>query len=633
MDDDNSQDPKPMVTFAYLPKEDSEQDKPDILDKIISDYQNKKDIPFQFGANKNILNDEIKKKINEFHKVKTEQEKPSIEEDDEELIGPPIPKNLNQRKSSEDSNDSQTEKQYSKIPMTHIVELTHTKQKSLNTLDIDRGANLLATGSYDGTVKIWDFNALTRRPEATHTIDCGSDGEYPVISVSWAPSGGFLLVCSGDCQAKVLSRNGENEISCLKGDSYLHDITNTKGHTFPLTDGKWHPIERNIFITSSRDSTIRIWDIYSKQMGIDLEIMQSTILRAKTFKNHKIPVTSCNYSNDGKMIIGGVNDGSIQIWTNKNWKPEIYIPNAHSNNAEITSVLFHEENSTFYSRADDNTMKIWDIRRTDRPVHVFSDLPCFNSKTGICLSPENDIIITGTSVRKGNDFSHLYFYSSFDYHLIKKVQISQSSITSLLWNQKINQICAGSLDGICRIYFNPEISKNGIINSIYKKSKMKETDDFEYAQPIITPLVLPLFDEVNFSRETYLEKINGVDNSNKQSADIPLSGQYRKYARPASVTQHIMQNINKALYGEGDSQKVLLKFAKEDKGDGMWVDRAYKETQPKPVLNYNANLEDEVKFYEQSTKKRCPQCGLKFCTCKKNIFQLPLSKLTIKPKK
>ena len=64
MDDDNAQDPKPMVTFAYLPKEDSEQDKPDILDKIISDYQNKKDIPFQFGANKNILNDEIKKKIN-----------------------------------------------------------------------------------------------------------------------------------------------------------------------------------------------------------------------------------------------------------------------------------------------------------------------------------------------------------------------------------------------------------------------------------------------------------------------------------------------------------------------------------------------------------------------------------------
>ena len=35
MDDENTQDPKPMVTFAFLPKEDSDNQKPDILDKII----------------------------------------------------------------------------------------------------------------------------------------------------------------------------------------------------------------------------------------------------------------------------------------------------------------------------------------------------------------------------------------------------------------------------------------------------------------------------------------------------------------------------------------------------------------------------------------------------------------------
>lgn len=631
MDDENTQDPKPMVTFAFLPKEDSDNQKPDILDKIIHDYQKKKEIPFQFGATKNLINDEIKRQINEYHKIKEQPENEEINEE-EDLVGPPIPKNYNSQDKRKNEESENNEQKYQKIPITHLVELTHTKQKSLNTLDIDPKANLLATGAFDGTVKIWDFNALTRKPEPTHIIDCGNDGEYPIISLSWACSGGFLLVCAGDCQAKVLGRNGENEINCLKGDSYLHDISNTKGHTFPLTDGKWHPSQKNLFITSSRDSTIRIWDIYSKQMGIDLEIMQTTILRAKTFKNHKIPVTSCNYSPDGKIIIGGVNDGSLQLWTDKNWKPEIYILNAHSNNSEITSVLFSNDNMAFFSRADDNTMKKWDIRRSDRPVYVWKDLPSFNSKTGMCLSPNDDIIVTGSSVKKGNNDSHLYFYSSYDFNLIKKVKVCQSSVTSITWNKEINQIATGAIDGICRMYFNPEISKKGIINSIYKKSKMKESDDFEYAQPIITPLVLPLFDEVNFSRQTYLEKINGTEVT-QQTADIPLSGQYRKYSRPASVTQHIMQNINKSLYGEGDSQKVLLKFGSEGKGDGMWVDRAYKETQPKPVLNYNVNLEDEVKFYEQSNKKRCPQCGLKFCTCKKNIFQLPLSKLSMKPKK
>ena len=170
---------------------------------------------------------------------------------------------------------------------------------------------------------------MTRKPTPIITVDAGL--EYPVLSVSWAPSGGFFLAATGDCQAKVFDRDGNFEIGCLKGDNYIHDITNTKGHTYTLTDGKWHPSERNIFITSGRDSTVRIWDIYSKPMGIDQEIMQTTVLKAKTNKNHKIPVNSCCYSHDGNLILGGVNDGSFQFWSHKNsyWKPDIYIPDAH----------------------------------------------------------------------------------------------------------------------------------------------------------------------------------------------------------------------------------------------------------------------------------------------------------------
>ena len=94
MDDENTQDPKPMVTFAFLPKEDSDNQKPDILDKIIHDYQKKKEIPFQFGATKTLINDEIKRQINEYHKIKEQPENEEINEE-EDLVGPPIPKNYN----------------------------------------------------------------------------------------------------------------------------------------------------------------------------------------------------------------------------------------------------------------------------------------------------------------------------------------------------------------------------------------------------------------------------------------------------------------------------------------------------------------------------------------------------------
>jgi WD40 repeat protein len=55
----------------------------------------------------------------------------------------------------------------------------------------------------------------------------------------------------------------------LKGDMYIQDMANTKGHVAALTDGTWHPKQHNLFITASMDCSVRIWDMNSKPVGID----------------------------------------------------------------------------------------------------------------------------------------------------------------------------------------------------------------------------------------------------------------------------------------------------------------------------------------------------------------------------
>jgi WD40 repeat protein len=59
------------------------------------------------------------------------------------------------------------------------------------------------------------------------------------------------------------------------------------------------------------------------------------------------------------------------------------------------------------SRSMDDTMKLWDIRNTKEAVFTWKDLANLSSKTNICISPNETMILTGTSVRKGFGFGHI----------------------------------------------------------------------------------------------------------------------------------------------------------------------------------------------------------------------------------
>jgi WD40 repeat protein len=68
------------------------------------------------------------------------------------------------------------------------------------------------------------------------------------------------------------------------------------------------------------------------------------------------------------------------------------------------------DNQTLVSRGGDDTMKVWDIRSFKRPVNVATGLQNFFSITDCTFSPDEKIIVTGTSVRKDQVFASLPLY-------------------------------------------------------------------------------------------------------------------------------------------------------------------------------------------------------------------------------
>ena len=120
----------------------------------------------------------------------------------------------------------------------------------VSSLEFSPNGALLASGSWDKEVRVWDLSTLE-----TALVLKGVH-EVPVTSVSWhRPTGSLLCVGSADCTASLWNaRDG----------SYL---TSLEGHTGWVLDVCFS-CSSQILATASWDSTIKLWDsVKNKQIS------------------------------------------------------------------------------------------------------------------------------------------------------------------------------------------------------------------------------------------------------------------------------------------------------------------------------------------------------------------------------
>lgn len=60
---------------------------------------------------------------------------------------------------------------------------------------------------------------------------------------------------------QIYDRDGLTLGEFIKGDMYIRDLKNTKGHISGLTCGEWHPKAKETILTSSEDGSLRTWDV------------------------------------------------------------------------------------------------------------------------------------------------------------------------------------------------------------------------------------------------------------------------------------------------------------------------------------------------------------------------------------
>ncbi|HBW87798.1 MAG TPA: hypothetical protein DEG17_02615, partial [Cyanobacteria bacterium UBA11149] len=181
---------------------------------------------------------------------------------------------------------------------------------------------ILATASWDNTIKLWNEKGLLLK-----TIPAHRD---KVNSVTFSPDGQIIASGSADKTIKLWGKDGT-----------LHKTL--QGHQDRVNSVIFSP-DGKLIASGSRDKTVKLWHT------------DGTLY--KTLLGHTGEVWGVSFSPDGNTIASASEDKTIKLW-NRDGKFIKTLEEAH--NGSVNWVTFSPDGKLIASASDDGTVKLWNL--------------------------------------------------------------------------------------------------------------------------------------------------------------------------------------------------------------------------------------------------------------------------------
>jgi WD40 repeat protein len=514
--------------------------------------------------------------------------------------------------SDDDDDDSDDEDDpEDDFPISHDL-VFNTHDKPINSLTVDASGARFATGSSDCTFKLHDFASMTSTTlRAFKTIDPSEDKlseameTHPIQYLAFNPlAPAEMLVVTAHPQARLFTRDGEKVAECVKGDMYLRDLNNTKGHISEVTSGSWCPVDRSLFVTGGTDSTIRIWDVNNHLRNQrDVIVFKSKVAGAAGRSRITAVTWGASERAAQGVVVAAALDGTLVIHSGKgpHHRPVGEIRNAHEANSWTSGIAVSQEGRLIVTRSGDDMVKLWDTRKFKEPIAKAS-VPTASSQY-----PTSNIIFSpsGSNVLLGSPTGELHVLNAALRTEATASIIPNTAIISVLWHPKLNQVLCGAADGSTHILFNPEKSTSGAMTILSKLPKRRHIDDDPSRTVDITE---------GYSGDTIVTAGGSVDRKNLPASlvsfgsrhptiGLTASGKSRDPRRPhmpastpfgkhAPSERHILENVPLSSMRDEDPREALLKYADKAAKDPLFT-KAWQETQPTPIYAKLDDTEDE----------------------------------------
>ena len=522
----------------------------------------------------------------------------------------PKKKAVSDEEDSDDDSDEDDE-----FPVSHELVLK-THERPITTITVDPSGSRFITGSTDCTIKFHDFASMT--PNTLHafkSIDptaskfSASTETHPIHHVEFNPnSPSQVLVISATPQAKIFSRDGEELREFVKGDMYLRDMHNTKGHISSITTGTWHPTNRDFCVTAGTDSTLRIWDVNMPLKQRDVIVHKSRAAGSAGRTRMTSVTWGCPIQGGKNLLVAAALDGSLVMWDGDGpfARPAAEIREAHKRDTWTGGIDVSSDGRTVVTRGGDDTIKLWDTRKFKSAISTVehtSTSDVYPNST-IRFSPNSSSIITGST----NGHLHILNPATLKPELVTPVTDGSPLVTAL-WHDKLNQILTGSANAEMHVLYNPNTCTRGASMVMSKAPKRRHVDD----DPNFTTDISEGLsgDAIATGDGLRAAQPGSTYGARHPTLGLTVSGKSRDPRRPHIPTatpfaksqpdeKHVKDNIPLSSMRDEDPREALLKYADKAEKDPMFTN-AWKATQPKTLY---ADISDNEEDGPQKKKAR-----------------------------
>lgn len=267
--------------------------------------------------------------------------------------------------------------------------------------------HLLASGSHDKTVRLWDG-------KDGRELACLRGHEKQVTLLSWSPDSRLLASGSDDKTVRLWDRDGGRKLACLRGHKWTVDAL------------AWSHDSR---VLASGGDDVWLWYRDSEHELAPL--------------GHGGGVTALSWSPEGRLLAGGSDDKKVRLWERDSGR-ELHCFPGHKD--FVTALRWSPDGRILASGSLDETVRLWEWERDSG-----RELACLpgHARWNIALawSPDGRVLASASS-----DKTLRRWERDSGRELLFPIGRDERDVIALAWSPDSNVLASGYFDGTIRLW-------------------------------------------------------------------------------------------------------------------------------------------------------------------------------------